>query len=302
MSARLIAALWATALVGCGSAAPPSQLVEAREAYANAAEGPPAEVAPVQLAEAREALERAEASFEEAPEEPATENLAYIALRKTERAQARAAAELARRRAEQAREQQEEVEAEYLRRTQRELTITQQQLAEERERLAARNAELEASQEQLEQSSEALERERAAREQAEAAAALESLRQVAQVAEEQRGVVITLSGAVLFRSGSSDLLPIAQQKLDQVAVTLNDHEGRSILIEGHTDSRGSRRTNERLSQERAESVRSYLASQGVEADRMRAQGLGSSRPVADNDTPEGRANNRRVEIVIEPER
>jgi outer membrane protein OmpA-like peptidoglycan-associated protein len=289
---------------GCGSSPPPSELVDARRVYQEAEEGGVARIVPVELDDAREALDRAEASFEDDAEAPATRDLAYIALRKGERAHARAAAVSATRRIEELQQQQEELEAEYLRRTQRQLTVTQQQLEDERRALASSAQELEHRQEQLTATNQALEQEREARERAEreTAAALESLRQVAQVQEEQRGIVITLSGAVLFRSGSADLLPIALQKLDQVAQTLNDHGNRTIVVEGHTDSRGSRATNERLSQQRAETVRTHLVSRGVESNRIRAVGLGPSRPVAENNSAEGRANNRRVEIIVEPER
>ena len=298
------ASILAVLLIGCGSSPPPSELVDARRVYQEAEEGGVARVAPVELDDAREALDRAEASFEDDAEAPSTRDLAYIALRKAERAHARAAAENANQRIAELQQRQEELEAEYLRRTQRQLTVTQQQLEEERRRLASSTQELEHRQEQLSATNQALEQEREARERAEreAAAALESLRQVAQVQEEQRGIVITLSGAVLFRSGSADLLPIALQKLDQVAQTLNDHGNRTIVVEGHTDSRGSRATNERLSQQRAETVRTHLVSRGVDANRIRAVGLGPSRPVADNNSAEGRANNRRVEIIVEPER
>ncbi len=287
---------------GCGASPPPDMLIEARRAYRSAADSPGSNLAPVELEEARQALDRAEAFFGDDPDGRPTIDEAYIALRKAERALARGAEEVARRELDDHRDEQERLEAEYLRRTQQRLRVTQGQLEEERRRLAERTEDLETSQEQLEARSEELQSERAARERAEqeAAAAIESLRRVAQVQEEQRGLVITLSGAVLFSSGSAELLPLAQQKLSQVAETLNDHEGRTILVEGHTDSRGSDRTNQRLSQERADSVRTYLVSQGVEADRIRARGLGESRPIADNRTPDGRANNRRVEIVVEP--
>ena len=119
-------------------------------------------------------------------------------------------------------------------------------------------------------------------------------------AEEARGVVITLSGSVLFATGQSALLPIAKQKIDEVAKAVKDQGFKSLLVEGHTDSQGSATKNNELSQARAESVRQQLASNGIPSDKIRAQGLGSSRPVADNNTAEGRANNRRVEIVVEP--
>ena len=113
-------------------------------------------------------------------------------------------------------------------------------------------------------------------------------------------VFITLSGAVLFATGKSELLPIAKQKIDEVAKALKDQGWKGLLVEGHTDSQGSAAKNQELSQARAESVRSQLISNGLPSDKIRAQGLGPSRPVADNNTAEGRANNRRVEIIVEP--
>ena len=105
--------------------------------------------------------------------------------------------------------------------------------------------------------------------------------------------------AVLFATGKYDLLPIARQKLDEVAKALLEQPFKTITVEGHTDSRGSLSKNQTLSQDRAESVRSYLISRGLPADKTKAVGHGPSRPVADNDTAEGRANNRRVEIVVD---
>ncbi len=74
---------------------------------------------------------------------------------------------------------------------------------------------------------------------------------------------------------------------------------RNVLVEGHTDSRGAREANLALSRRRAETVRSYLVSRGYPADKIEARGIGQERPVAENVTAEGRANNRRVEIVVE---
>jgi len=118
--------------------------------------------------------------------------------------------------------------------------------------------------------------------------------------QETRGLVITLPGGVLFASGRSELLGSAQGKLDQIAGALVDEEGHKITVEGYTDSRGSNDMNQDLSQRRAESVRDYLVSHGVNANQIKAQGFGKSNPVASNASAEGRANNRRVEIIIKP--
>jgi len=133
-----------------------------------------------------------------------------------------------------------------------------------------------------------------------AAAAVASLSKIAQIKEEQRGTVITLDGQVLFVTGKAELLPIARDRLNQVAKSLKDlDDDKLVSIEGFTDSRGADDTNLKLSQDRANSVKDYLVSQGVRADKLRALGRGEANPVASNDTPEGRANNRRVEIVIQ---
>jgi outer membrane protein OmpA-like peptidoglycan-associated protein len=97
------------------------------------------------------------------------------------------------------------------------------------------------------------------------------------------------------------LLSSAQVKLDQVAKALLDVRARNLIVEGHTDSQGSDSYNQGLSQRRADAVRDYLVQRGYPADRIQARGMGKSHPIADNASPEGRANNRRVEIVIERE-
>jgi outer membrane protein OmpA-like peptidoglycan-associated protein len=104
----------------------------------------------------------------------------------------------------------------------------------------------------------------------------------------------------LFKSGSSELQPLARDKLGQVAKALKDEGYQRLVVEGHTDSRGSPSQNEALSLRRAQAVRTYLISQGIDSSKIEAIGNGSRNPVADNATPDGRANNRRVEIVIDP--
>jgi outer membrane protein OmpA-like peptidoglycan-associated protein len=117
--------------------------------------------------------------------------------------------------------------------------------------------------------------------------------------EEARGLVITLSGSVLFASGKDEILQTARAQLDQVAEALKaQSSARKIVVEGHTDNQGSDSTNVPLSLSRAAAVRSYLISRGVDASKVTAVGLGSSRPLLNNSNAENRANNRRVEIVI----
>ncbi|HEY3666670.1 MAG TPA: OmpA family protein, partial [Polyangiaceae bacterium] len=144
--------------------------------------------------------------------------------------------------------------------------------------------------------------EKAARVEAEkkAAAALASLTEIAKVKEESRGVVITLSGSVLFATAKSDLLAIAKDKLDQVVKALQDQGFKALVIQGYTDSRGNAAENDALSLRRAQSVRDYMVTRGIPSDKITAEGLGASKPVADNATADGRAENRRVEIVVTP--
>jgi outer membrane protein OmpA-like peptidoglycan-associated protein len=111
--------------------------------------------------------------------------------------------------------------------------------------------------------------------------------------------VITLSGQVLFTTGKATLQPNAKEALSQVAAALKESGStQQITIEGHADARGNEEKNLKLSKQRAEAVRDYLVSEGVPAERVIATGFGETRPVASNDTSEGRANNRRVEIVL----
>jgi outer membrane protein OmpA-like peptidoglycan-associated protein len=132
-------------------------------------------------------------------------------------------------------------------------------------------------------------------------AALKSLDEIASVKEEKRGVVITLSGSVLFATGKSELLAIAKDRLNEVAKAVKDQGYKAIVVEGHTDSRGSDTANEELSLRRAEAVRVHLVSQGIDANKITAVGRGEATPVASNESAEGRANNRRVELVVTPE-
>ena len=112
-----------------------------------------------------------------------------------------------------------------------------------------------------------------------------------------RGLVMTL-GDLLFANGKSDLKPGATNNLDKLTAFLNKYPERSVTIEGHTDSIGSESFNLDLSQRRADSVKSYLVRQGVNASRLLASGKGESLPVASNDSAAERQQNRRVEIII----
>jgi len=276
------------ATVACGAAQPPVELVDARKAYERASKSLAAQLAPAQLDTAKQALDKAEKSFEdEGPDKP-TPDLAYVAQRKAEIAEATAGKVAAERDAKAADKQFKDAQLEGL-------DKAKSDLSKERQVTEKTKAELEAQAREL--GAEKVARAEAERK---AAAAMASLAEVAKVKEEARGMVITLSGSVLFATGKYELLPIARDKLDEVAKAVTDQGYKSILVEGHTDSKGKASDNDTLSLKRAESVRTYLVSRGIPSDKIRATGLGSQRPIADNATPDGRANNRRVELVVEP--
>jgi outer membrane protein OmpA-like peptidoglycan-associated protein len=115
--------------------------------------------------------------------------------------------------------------------------------------------------------------------------------------ETERGIVAEIAG-VQFAIGAATLNADAQVALARFAGIVGIYPAMRFRVEGHTDNTGSDETNRALSLARANSVRDYLVGQGVESDRISVVGLGPDRPVADNATREGRARNRRVEIVL----
>jgi OOP family OmpA-OmpF porin len=102
--------------------------------------------------------------------------------------------------------------------------------------------------------------------------------------------------APLFETNEADIKPEFYASLDEVAKIINDNPELLLEIQGHADIRGTEEYNLKLSERRAKAVESYFVSQGIDPERMDAVGYGFSRPVASNDTPEGMAKNRRVEI------
>ncbi|RKH32547.1 DUF4398 domain-containing protein [Corallococcus praedator] len=315
---------------GCAHSSPPSELTAARSAYQEVSRSAEGRERPADVAAARAALQEAENEYAESSGSVKTRSLAYVALRKAEIAEARGQADLAaqqRAQAEQALRQQQEARSQTLTKQQEEeraryeqqrLQYEQQrqqydaQRQQEADRLRTAEAQTRQQQEaeaqrmaqlnqELQQRTQELERERQARLQAEqrASTALTQLQDKdVKVREEARGTVVTLSGSVLFATNATDLLPAARDRLSDVATALKESKN-PLLIEGYTDSRGTDTYNEQLSERRAESVRDFLINQGVPSDRINIRGMGENRPVASNATAEGRANNRRVEIVVE---
>lgn len=113
-------------------------------------------------------------------------------------------------------------------------------------------------------------------------------------------IILNMPGNVTFASNSPDINAKFYDVLNSVALVLKKYDKTLIDVTGHTDSTGSAELNRKLSQARAESVASYLISQGTDSRRFLVRGVGPSQPIATNDTPEGRAQNRRVEIKLTP--
>src|SRR5262249_5704791 len=150
----------------------------------------------------------------------------------------------------------------------------------------------------------ALKRQRWRPEQADAAAvaaetAAQKLAGIVSVTREERGTVLILPGNIVFASGQYKLRPDSLSKLNLVAATLKELGGQTFIVEGYTDSTGSDAVNQQLSIKRAQTVRGYLIRRGLQPDQVKAVGRGKERPIAPNDTPEGRAQNRRVEIIVQ---
>lgn len=112
------------------------------------------------------------------------------------------------------------------------------------------------------------------------------------------GIAVTFASGILFPYDSDVLLPAARTNLDELANSLNKYPGSSLTIVGHTDSDGTDTYNQALSERRARSASAYLQSRGVAGSRITAVGRGETEPVFSNESEEGKARNRRVEVAI----
>jgi outer membrane protein OmpA-like peptidoglycan-associated protein len=129
---------------------------------------------------------------------------------------------------------------------------------------------------------------------------LKQLNEVLQTTDTPRGLVVNMAD-VLFETGKYALSPDAQLKLAKLSGIIQAHPGLNLAIEGYTDTTGSPDFNLKLSQQRADTVREFLISQGLSADTITSKGMGQADPVADNSTAAGRRQNRRVEIIVSGE-
>jgi outer membrane protein OmpA-like peptidoglycan-associated protein len=301
MSARswLAAGVLTAALAGCATVPVmvPQSLLDARTALQLAQKDHADLLVPEDFQTARHELDKAESSFAAEHSLATIEDLAFEALADAQIAQANA------------RRRQAEAEFESVQQalaTQQSMLIAlmqkNQALSAAAQKLQASLADRAAADQKAVAAQAAKEEEARLRAAAEREA--EMLRKAqaiknAQVTREARGLVINLSGKVLFDSGSSRLQQGALSQLDQVAELVKDYPDYRVKIEGHTDSTGDLLANNTLSQARAESVLNYLNQKGISLDNLQSVGLGPTRPLATNATPAGRQLNRRVEIILE---
>ncbi|MDO8738041.1 OmpA family protein [Candidatus Deferrimicrobium sp.] len=313
------------------------QMERAKKAYAEAKANPNVEAyAPLQLQEAGKALQAAEAA-EQAKETDAILQLGYIAEKKTWFAVTTADGKVAERNIDKLNVENAELiakkrtleaerakretgmamsEAERARREAGMATSEAERAKREAEKAmgeaeqarmgaaadrmaAAADAERAAiAKQQAEQAKSAAEAEAAKAAEAKAEAD-QLMRELSELKAQQteRGIVLTI-GDVLFATGKANLSPDANKSVARLAEFLKKYQKRNVLIEGHTDSVGKDDYNLTLSRNRADSVKSNLVGNGIEAGRITTVGYGKKFPLASNDTKAGKAQNRRVEVII----
>lgn len=295
-------------LTGCASVPLHNQALErARSAYETAKSTPNIEAtAPVAFYDAKNALEKAEKATHDSSE---LEHLAYLAEKKAqiavlisaEKTSEMEIAQLGKKKNQivlQARENESNAA-----KAEAEKKSLEAELA--RNKTEAMMVDMERAKAQAEKDRILSERNRALTEEAQAQA-IKTLAEKKQLEEElsalqakltDRGAVITL-GNILFEVNKSTLLPGGLLAIDKLSAFLNKYPSRKLLIEGHTDSRGSDIYNLGLSQQRANSVFTTLIQGGIDQQRIMIKGYGEQYPIAGNETASGRQQNRRVEVVI----
>jgi outer membrane protein OmpA-like peptidoglycan-associated protein len=291
------------------------QLQNAEDVYRRGSEKKSVEAA------AREVVETAEEARVMAVKQKAEQDAQAKAAADKKAAQEQANAEIKRRQdAEEARQQAESAKAEALRmkleaekaaadaaRQKQEAeqataaAVAQQQAAQAAAEQAARDRAAAVDQQRAAEAEAEKARQAAAKAEAEKAdlraQLLNQLNSILQTRDSARGLIVNMSD-VLFDTGSYTLKSGAREKLAKISGILLAHPGLNLQIEGHTDSVGADEFNQQLSERRADTVRDFLAEQGVPASSITARGFGKTQPVATNDSAEGRQRNRRVELVV----
>jgi len=284
----------------------PIDLLEARNAVRIATDAQADQYAPAQLQKAKDLLNQAEDYYRRkqgggpigtvARESVQTAEEARLMAIKGEHdaevaAQQKAAADQAAQaqanaEAQQAAAQQAQAQAQQAQQAQQQAEQQRQQADQERQQALAAQQQAEAARQQAENDKAQMR-----------ARMLQQLNQVLETRDTARGLIVNMPD-VLFDTGKADIKASARERLAKVAGILLSYPDIHVEIDGFTDITGSLDLNQRLSEQRAEAVRTYLSSQGVRSDTMTTQGFGPSQPVASNDTAAGRQQNRRVELVV----
>src|SRR5690606_21797689 len=130
------------------------------------------------------------------------------------------------------------------------------------------------------------------------AAEIENTVPGAEVIKAGEGIIVKFDSGILFDFDKADLKPNAKENIRKLVASLNENSDTDILVVGHTDNVGRAEYNQGLSERRAASVKSYAVAQGLSSGRIKTKGMGANEPISSNETDAGRAENRRVEIVI----
>jgi len=314
---------------------PPSELVNARQAYQQASAGQAAELVPAELHKAQEALGVAEKAFQDDPNSFHTRDLAYVADRKAKMAEALAAAAVGNATTAKANMDYQTAQTEIVKNTKEDLaasersgTLKSQQLADQQK--ASLNAQAQSAKDSTDadaRSTKGLADAEARRVKQQADADTAALRakestdaeasrvkgladaEARRLAEQndrdnntiiilEKGKKVVLNG-VTFDFNKATLKQESESVLTRAYNAMTANPDVQVEISGHTDNVGSQEYNQTLSLERAEAVRNWLVNKGIASNRMKTVGRGENEPVASNDTDAGRAENRRIEFYVQ---
>ena len=268
---RMMLLASALALLGACASGPTTtdRLLAAEQRYEQLRSTPRIEeAAAAPFSDASAAIRRARSASAEGAERAQVDHLAELAMLRAELAQAVLDRRMAERRIEEAEGERREILL-----AARERDLREAEAARQRERARASRAQADALDERLEELS---------------------------ARQSERGTIVTLDG-LLFETGRATLAEGAERQIERLGQALSENPGRTLMVEGFTDSTGSDASNLALSQRRADAVKLELIRAGVAPDRIVAKGFGSAYPVAPNDTRAGRQQNRRVEVIISDE-
>ena len=288
-----VIALTALALGACASAKKPDTLTQAESIYQTLESRGGNETVEAEMIKTRQALDSARMAITVNRSQAYVDGLSYVALRQAQTAEAEDRRRMA----------QHMTDSLKTARLNRLLSLSEAQkaqLAQQQQLSQEEIAALRVRSNTAEQRADSLRRavEEANAKLNDALMQLRSLvAEITNIKETSRGLVISLSD-ILFDVNQATLKPGAASNVQKIAAILNQYPNYNISVEGHTDSQGSDAYNQSLSDRRAAAVRLQLISGGVPEARISSKGFGESQPVASNDTPAGRQQNRRVEVIV----